>query len=131
MLDDAQFQRNLARALGDMKEKAVKGIRLSSAFVKLEAQKKVPVDEGNLKASAYVSVSVGKYGVVAEIGFTAHYAIYVHEAEMTLKGQPRRGENAKGFYWDPQATATNKFLQKAFYENTDNIFEIMQRSVSL
>lgn len=131
MLDDAQFQRNLARALGDMKKNAIKGIRLATAFVKLEAQKQVPVDEGNLKASAYTSVSVGNYGTVGEIGFTAEYAVYVHEAPMTLKGEPRRGEDAKGFYWDPQGTGTNKFLQKAFYGNQDKIAEIMQRAMSL
>lgn len=44
------------------------------------------------------------------VGFTAAYALYVHEnMEMRLKGQPR--PNNRGFYWDPQGTAGPKFLE--------------------
>ena len=131
MLDDKQFQANLKKALGDLKKGGIKGVRLAAAHLKLEAQKKVPVDEGNLKNSAYVAVSVGQQGTVAEVGFTAYYAIWVHEAPMTLKGLPRQGENAKGSYWDPQGTATNQFLLKAFQENHAKIKAIIAASAKL
>lgn len=43
-------------------------------------------------------------------GFTAAYALYVHEnIEMRLKGQPR--PKGRGFYWDPQDVAGPKFLE--------------------
>lgn len=45
------------------------------------------------------------------VGYTAAYALYVHECiEMKLKGQPRRAPS-KGFYWDPQGRAQAKFLE--------------------
>lgn len=131
MLDDAQFQRNLKRALGDMRKGAVKGIRLASAHLKLESQKLVPVDEGNLKASAYTSVSIGRKGAVAEVGYTAYYAVWVHEAPMTLAGLPRQGENAKGNYWDPQGKASNQFLLKAFQNNHAKIKAILVAATRL
>lgn len=45
------------------------------------------------------------------VGFTAAYALWVHEnMEMKLKGLPRR-KPAKGYYWDPQGIAGPKFLE--------------------
>ncbi len=128
MLDNKQFQANLIKALGKMKQDTVKGVRLATAHVKIESQKLVPVDEGNLKASAYTSVSVGSYGVAGEIGYTAEYAVYVHEAPMTLKGEERPG---KGFFWDPQGTATNKFLENAFYGQEAVILKIIHAAAKL
>lgn len=127
-LDDSDFQKRFKKALGSMKNGAVKGIRLACAHVKLEAQKRVPVDEGNLKGSAYTSVSTSSRGVVGEIGFTANYATFVHEAPMKLKGQKRPG---KGSFWDPQGTATNKFLEKAIDENQREIITIIQKCAEI
>lgn len=127
-LDDSDFQKRLKLALGSMKNGAVKGIKLACAHVKLEAQKRTPVDEGNLKASAYTSVSTSPRGVVGEIGFTANYAVFVHEAPMSLKGLPRPG---KGRFWDKQGSATNKFLEKAIDENHNEILTIIKKSAQI
>ena len=44
------------------------------------------------------------------VGYTANYALYVHESVgMKLKGKPR--PNNKGMFWDPQGTAQAKFLE--------------------
>ncbi len=44
------------------------------------------------------------------VGFTARYAVYVHEnTEMVLEGQPRRPP-ATGVYWGPNGQA--KFLEQ-------------------
>lgn len=43
-------------------------------------------------------------------GFTANYALHVHEnLEMRGAGLPRR--NGRGLYWDPQGIAGPKFLE--------------------
>tara|TARA_R110002110_G_scaffold11958_2_gene57070 strand:+ start:222 stop:644 length:423 start_codon:yes stop_codon:yes gene_type:complete len=47
------------------------------------------------------------------VGYTAEYAVYVHEAPMTLRGK-KRPKPTKGRYWDPQGRATNKFLERPF-----------------
>lgn len=128
-LDDTDFQKRLKLALGSMKNGAVKGIKLACAHVKLEAQKRTPVDEGNLKGSAYTSVSTSNRGVVGEIGFTSNYAVFVHEAPMKLKGLPRKG--SKGRYWDKQGSATNKFLEKAVDENQKEILTIIRKCAKI
>lgn len=73
------------------------------------------------------------------VGYTAHYALYVHEAPMTMKGQPRtvwytdsqgrrRKTNIprKGLYWDPQSRATNKFLERPFREKQREIRKVIR-----
>lgn len=48
--------------------------------VKGNSQKRTPVDTGYLKSSAYSNlVKVNEYGVVGTVGYSANYAIYVHE----------------------------------------------------
>lgn len=129
-----EFSDALKRLNANRRTAFVKGVRKAVAFVKLESQKKVPVDEGNLKASAYANVEHDKDKVSSEIGYTAKYASFVHEAPMKLKGQPRKTKlksgRAKGKYWDPQATTTNKFLEKAINENLQRLLEIIKKVVS-
>jgi len=56
------------------------------------------------------------------VGYTANYALYVHEnVEMKLKGQPRRGSDAKGQYWDPQGMGQAKFLEQPAREMASQI----------
>jgi len=44
------------------------------------------------------------------VGYTAKYALFVHESRgMVLKGKPRSKPH-KGYYWDPQGVAKAGFL---------------------
>lgn len=77
-----------------------------------DAQKMVPVDTGRLRASGYVDApKVQGDKAVVVVGFGTDYALAVHEAPGTLKGEPRA--NGRGLYWDPQGQAEPKFLEKA------------------
>lgn len=130
-IDNRDFQNRLKRALGKMTKDSVKGMTLASAYVKLEAQKRVPVDDGNLKGSAYNSVTLQGRKIVGQIGFTANYAAAVHEKPMVHQGEKRRGKGAKGRYWDPQGKGTNKFLEKAIDENHSEILQIIHKCAKL
>ena len=63
------------------------------------------------------------------VGYTASYALYVHEAPMKLKGQPRRGRKHKGHFWDPQGIAQSKFLEQPFREHQDELINIIHTTV--
>jgi hypothetical protein len=52
------------------------GLVLAGEFLLRESQKLVPVDYGNLKASAFIRTN-GHLQVT--VGYTANYAVYVHE----------------------------------------------------
>ncbi len=108
------------RKLKENHEKIGKGIErgLLKAALRLqrESAKLVPVDTGNLKTSIFTRKVKGEgYTTVMRVGYTANYALYVHElVEMKLQGQlrPAREGKYRGHYWDPQGRAQAKFLEE-------------------
>jgi hypothetical protein len=62
------------------------------------------------------------------VGYTAAYALYVHERiEMKLRGLPRKG--GKGSYWDPQGRAQAKFLEAPARLYQRQIAEVVRGSL--
>ena len=89
-----------------------RGLKKAGLLLQRESQKVVPVDLGVLKASAFTRETGAGFATVVYVGYTAAYAIYVHElVGMKLKGQPRGGGH-KGKYWDPQGRGQAKFLEE-------------------
>lgn len=77
------------------------------------------------------------------VGYTAEYAVFVHEnIEMKLKGKRREiwftskaghkirieGKFGKGRYWDPQGRGQSKFLEQPFREKSKEIAKIAQKT---
>ncbi len=93
------------------------GLKAAGLFLQAASQRLVPVDLGNLKASAFTRAHGFGFGTEVEVGYTAAYAVYVHEnVGMKLKGQKRTGKDElgrerKGKYWDPQGRGHSKFLE--------------------
>lgn len=72
-----------------------------------------------------------KTGGEVVVGFTAAYAVYVHEnVAMKLKGKPRTGKGAKGKYWDPQGKAQAKFLESPFRSMKNELVNITALAVA-
>lgn len=97
---------------------------------------------------------------VVAVGYTANYALYVHEnmeiwpPGMRLKGLPRGlgfsreqdtgivrvpqhvlksskvGGKNRGFYWDPQGRAQPKFLEKPLREKREVLIQIVNAALS-
>ena len=71
--------------------------------------------------------------VSVAIGYTAKYALFVHEnmeihpPGMILAGEPRPG--GKGRYWDPQGRAQPKFLEGPFRRNARVYATIVRKSL--
>jgi hypothetical protein len=62
------------------------------------------------------------------VGYTAAYALYVHEKiEMKLQGLPR-AKPGKGSYWDPQGRAQAKFLEAPARMHRERIAEIVRQT---
>lgn len=90
-----------------------KGLRKAGLLLQGASQKLVPVEFGILKASAFTRAAGTGFNTVVIVGYTAKYALYVHElVGMKLKGQARTPNPPhKGKYWDPQGRAQAKFLE--------------------
>lgn len=98
----------------------LKGFLTAGLKVQRLAQQRVPVEYGKLKASAYTRkhYRLEQGSMAVEIGFSALYAIFVHEnMEAKLYGQER--PSGKGDYWGPHGQP--KFLESAVRELQDEI----------
>lgn len=73
-----QVMANLDAAVEDIEGRAQAGMNDAGFMIQYEAQKLTPVDTGNLKASAYTNPVVTGEPAVS-VGFTASYALAVHE----------------------------------------------------
>lgn len=103
---------NLRRMDDKLKVGFVRGAKLAGLALQRESQRLVPVEFGVLRASAFTRHEGTGWDTQVNVGYTAAYALYVHEAAMKLKGLPRRPSPPhKGLYWDPQGRAQSKFLE--------------------
>ena len=90
-----------------IKGKTFAGLIRGGEIVKRESMLKSPVDTGNLKASSFITI--GKMGKTIFVGYTAEYAIFVHE-----------DENAH------HPVGESKFLENALVENFDAIKQALR-----
>jgi hypothetical protein len=74
--------RNLARAGARIQRGVAAGVYAAALQVKAEAMRRTPKETGNLQQSAYARMVGGTtttINPIAEVGYTAAYAPYVHE----------------------------------------------------
>lgn len=119
---------NLNKEISEIQDGTLGGLLAAGLIVQGGAQKNVPVEHGNLKASAFTREAIGstkeKPGV--EVGFTASYALFVHEnMEMKLAGKKR--PSGLGVYWGPHGTP--HFLTLSLNENHDSIINAIKSRV--
>lgn len=110
MADDTEAMfRRINQELDKRKRPIFQGLYAGGLIIQRQAQKWVPVEYGKLRASAYTRRSQDDEDAV-EVGFSAAYAVYVHEnMEQKLKGQPR--PSGLGKYWGPNGRP--RFLAEA------------------
>lgn len=109
--------KNLNAAIDDIEGKSMAGLMAGGLIIQGDSQKRVPVEYGNLRGSAYTRKAQDRSQAV-EVGYTASYAVFVHEnMEQKLAGQER--PSGLGVYWGPKGEP--KFLEKAVREKADAV----------
>lgn len=108
---------NLNAQISKIKGTTMAGLLGGGLIIQANSQRRVPVEYGNLRGSAYTRKSQTKKMAV-EVGYSAAYAIYVHEnLEMKWKGKPRK--SGKGNYWGP--AGESQFLIKAARDESKTV----------
>lgn len=123
--------RGFSTVLGNMRRQQQKhargfqrGLLKAGYFLLAKSKQEVPVDEGNLKASGFVRAAGSGFAAKVEVGYTAGYALYVHEnldaahgeefnikyaAEIAAGTENSRGPGQKAkFLEDPAKNSSNK-----------------------
>ena len=88
-----------------------------------------PQHTSNLINSRFTTINKIGTRIVGTTGFTAEYALAVHEAEGKLKGQPRPKDSGRpqGNYWDPRGEP--KFLEQGFANEKPRIDAVIKRAL--
>lgn len=116
-----ELNRELRRIAREAPEAVAAGCYAGALVIQEAAQNLTPVERGNLQGSAFTNRIEGG----AETGFSAEYALHVHEnMEQKLKGQPR--PSGLGTYWNPGGP---KFLERAVNENTQRVVDLVRERV--
>lgn len=121
---------DLAKALQTNQANYLKGVhnglKLAGLWLQRQAQQLVPVDFGNLKASAFTRDAGSDTAPMITVGFTAAYAPFVHEnVAMKLKGL-KRPKPHLGVYWGPHGQA--KFLEAPARAGLQQMTQIVQQA---
>lgn len=117
----AELGRKLTGTLDETTERAMAGLLAGGLVIQGESQRRVPVEYGNLRGSAYTRRAMDDPRAV-EVGYTAAYAIFVHEnMEQKLKGEPR--PSGLGEYWGPSGEP--KYLENSAREKADDVVKIV------
>ena len=116
-----QVLKNLNWEIKLINNRSRAGLRDAALVVRRRSQQLTPVDIGNLKASAYTEAYDTPLGPGAEIGYTADYAVFVHEIDRHHKtGKPIVHQVGQ---W--------KFLETALKEKSKEVLEIIRRHADI
>lgn len=108
---------NIKKYEAAIEQAAQRGVIKAAIFVLRDVEQtppKIPVDEGNLRASAFTHAYKGTKGPAVQLGFSAYYAWYVHE--MVGANFQRPGAGAK-------------FLEASLKRNKAKILDIIASEV--
>jgi len=116
-----------------MQKRAAQGLKKSGLYLQRESQKIVPVDKGVLHNTAFTRQIKGGENPEVAVGYTAAYALYVHEDMEALHGadfnQAHAKEIAAGTQHNRGAKQQAKFLEKPFREKRKQMQDIFKREV--
>lgn len=113
-----QAQQNLNALIGDIQgRKAVRAIQSALIIGSSRAALYTPIDTSTLINSQFREVSIKGTRVVGRVGYTANYAVYVHDPNVPQTFR--------------RATAQKEFLTKGFEDERDAITAVIAKEMAL
>ncbi len=109
-----RVQANLNREIKKIKGRTKAGLWHAALIIKRRSMQLTPVDENNLRPSAYTQPYDTPSGPGVEIGYTAEYAEHVHEIQATHRPPTQ---------W--------KFLETGMKEKTKDALEAIRNSARI
>lgn len=107
--------------------KVVRALKSATYIIRTESATITPIETSTLINSQFDTIEVNGTRVTGKVGYSANYALYVHNASGKLKGQPR--PSGKGVYWGPHAEP--KFLTKAAEKTKDLVDKAIKAEMKI
>lgn len=116
-VDTSGFKKSMAKLL-EKKHKAIESAMGSIVLrIKSDAVRLAPSDYANLRGSAYANTENRLGKIIGIVGFSANYALFVHE-NLEQKGKGTKRASGRGTTWN---NGEPQFLFKAVNRNKDYI----------
>lgn len=114
----AKSKRGLERIINDVKgRKAVRALQSAMLIGGAQAALYTPIDTSTLLNSQYRELNVNGTRLTGRVGYSAHYAVYVHDPNVPQVFR--------------RATAEKEFLTKGFADMQGQITEAMRKELEL
>ena len=134
--------KNLAKTGKRLAKGTERGLKKAGLHLQRESMKIVPVQFGNLKASAFTrNIGLGGFKTDIIVGYTASYAVYVHENPNAAHGKAFNAKHAsmisarsgsvKSGLFNRGENQQYKFLEKPAREERGVMIRIIKREASL
>lgn len=118
---------NLNREVNKIQGQSIAGLKAAGLILERASNKRVPVEKSGLIQSSYTRTAQNDRKAV-EVGYSAKYAVYVHEnLEQKLKGQRR--PSGLGVYWGPKGEP--QFLLKSILSEKKKMLTAIQRKAKV
>lgn len=88
----------------------------------------LPIDTSTLINSQYRNVQMRGSALVGRIGFTAEYALAVHESAGKWRGLNKPRQSGRGFYWGPN-DGQPKFLAIAGERAAPDVASLIKKGL--
>lgn len=120
-----RIQNHIGQFIAQTKAKAARSMTQALILGASEAASMTPIDTSTLINSQFRRVDVDHSKVTGTVGYTAAYALPVHEMDDSGKGKPRPKRNgiAQGVTWGP--AGETQFLKKGFEQAEPNIRAVL------
>lgn len=120
--------------------RAPRAVQSASIIIGSEAAIITPVDTSFLLNSQFRELMVSGTRITGRVGYSAEYAVYVHNMPGKLKGKPRAhfgktragkefgGGSLTGNYWDPHGEP--QFLTKGAQNAMESVHQVVLKEMS-
>lgn len=133
--------KNMQKASKRYEKRLAFGLKIAGLFLQRESQKIVPVDKGNLNNTAFTRKIGTGFHTDVIVGYTASYAVYVHEVQEAAHGAIFNIKHAKRLAKAKTAKQKAKYARRGnkqqwkFLEapariNRDKILRIIWRTAA-
>lgn len=109
--------------------KAVRAIKSATFIIRTESATMTPIETSTLINSQFDTVEINGTRITGRVGYSARYALYVHNAPGKLLGLNRPRPSGKGVYWGPHAEP--QFLLKAGTKTKELVDRIIRQEMKL
>jgi len=123
-------------------KKGVRAVQSALFIIGAEAATMIPRDTSTLVNSQFRELKFVETRVNGRVGFSADYALYVHEAPGKLKGKSRSSvksfstidgrtafASGQGNFWGPSGEP--KFLEKGVSKTKKQVEQVIKKELSL